>query len=212
MKRTIFIHIPRVAGTSMQKNANQNAESFQILSAKFFRPQDKFTCMSHRSPKLFLKKKVFTQEWWNSSFKFAFVRNPWDRIVSLYEYLQKFRPHRRERNSNAFLETFPKFIASVTSCEMVFVHSVSSRNVKDFSQANSQIEWLKWGVDFVGRFENIDADWKRLCNIVGMKYVPLMNLHKTKNRKHYREYYDSNTKKMVHDFYLQDINRFNYEF
>jgi hypothetical protein len=62
-RRTLFIHIPRTAGTSITRALYGN-NLFMHHSASYF--------------------KAIDQEIFRSSFKFSVVRNPWDRLVSAY--------------------------------------------------------------------------------------------------------------------------------
>ena len=64
-KKLLFVHIPRTAGTAIEKS----------LSV----PRGKAVMAQHKTFKEYLDKQSF-----NSYFKFSFVRNPWDRIVSWY--------------------------------------------------------------------------------------------------------------------------------
>ena len=63
----IFIHINKCGGTSIDK----------VFSGKF---------RGHK--KAFDYKKLNPKEFENY-FKFTFVRNPWDRVVSFYHYQMK---------------------------------------------------------------------------------------------------------------------------
>ena len=77
--------------------------------------------------------------------------------------------------------------------------------------AHSQLEWLRWGVDFVGRYETLDTDWKRLCEEIGMKHRPLYRYPNWKPRP-WRDWYTMETRNLVADFYAEEIEQFGYEF
>jgi hypothetical protein len=92
------------------------------------------------------------------------------------------------------------------------VKPLTKYNVFEMSQANSQLEWLQWGVDFIGRFENLQEDWKRLCEIIEMPYVELPVSNRNEPIEDYRSYYDAATEKIVRDVYQVEIKRFGYTF
>ena len=66
-KKIIFVHAPRTSGTSIEKS---------ILNGKLV-PDT----MKHLRASQF--KKMFNEEW-DKFYKFTIVRNPWDRIISMY--------------------------------------------------------------------------------------------------------------------------------
>ena len=62
-------------------------------------------------------------------------------------------------------------------------------------------------VDFIGRFENLNDDFKKACGL------ELIN-QKIQSTKHnnYKEYYDTETKLLVEKCYKKDLELFKYEF
>jgi hypothetical protein len=86
-------------------------------------------------------------------------------------------------------------------------------------------------VDFVGKTENIDSDFRAVCNRIGVEYAPLPRVNrssrtgsareylkywlghrKEKVRKKYRDYYDSRTRAIVQNLYQCDLEIFDYRF
>jgi len=63
--RAIFIHIPKTAGSSIKKLGQLDYNGHVRAAA--------------------IRNRV-SHEVWSTYFKFAFVRNPWDRFLSLYCY------------------------------------------------------------------------------------------------------------------------------
>ena len=66
-------------------------------------------------------------------------------------------------------------------------------------------------VDFIGRFETIEADFKRITHRLQIKRS-LQKTNTSKRNKNYKEYYTSETEKIVSAVYKRDIQLFNYEF
>ncbi len=151
-------------------------------------------------------------------FKFAFVRNPWDRLVSCYrnrilntlvtdeEYFKGV--------SNGFVR-FKKFYAGMPFDE--FVEAVFTISDDDADQHfRSQYIFItdkekRLLVDYVGRFENLENDFSHVLKIIHAGDHSLNHLNKT-NRTNYREYYNERTEKMVAQRYADDISLFNYKF
>jgi Sulfotransferase family len=129
---------------------------------------------------------------WRSYFKFSFERNPWDRQVSAYyfRYRNKPRPpafsdymHRRRR---AWINNYEIYSIDGDVC-----------------------------VDFVGRFENLAADLRKALKQVGVDFdqeLPRAKADFRSRKKHYREYYDEETRGIVSDWYAPEIRLLAYEF
>src|SRR5690606_31521690 len=90
----IFIHIPKCAGSSMRDfyfdtpNLDWRTPNYELLYG--WCPKRRIH-LQHATPKELIETGLISQEEWNSYFKFAFVRNPWDRAYSDYLWIQKDR-------------------------------------------------------------------------------------------------------------------------
>ena len=141
------------------------------------------------------------QSTFEAFFKFSIVRNPWDKVVSQFLYMQK-RDDLRARigmEKDASLKRYLELIQRVEHvqwCEQW-------RFVSDDSGAAL--------VDFVGRFENFAADVESVLKRLGTVCNQLPHEMKS-NRTHYRDYYDHQSREMVATIYRRDIDTFGYEF
>ena len=79
-----------------------------------------------------------------------------------------------------------------------------------------QTKWIKndgkIAVDFVGRFENLDADFQVICEALGINPVPKLPHFNPGEHRPYQEYYDDETRAIVADVYADDIETFGYTF
>lgn len=146
-------------------------------------------------------KLLFKPKQFKYYFKFAFVRNPWDRLVSCYFNKVLTKNHR------AFRECYGKDFD-------YFVDFVSK---KDLESADRHIQFqtslIPLGfVDFIGRMENFEADLRIVLEKIGID--PLIEIPKKNqtSRLHYSYYYTEKTKKIVEEIYKRDINYFGYSF
>jgi hypothetical protein len=126
-------------------------------------------------------------------FKFAIVRNPWDRCVSRYEYYRKLvKPPAGQQ-----LKSFAEFL------EWDF--QPQKRRIADDDG--------KLLVDFVGRVENLEND---LDHVFQTCHLPLkasdVKTLNTTERRSFRDYYDAHTRELVREKYKDDVVSFGYEF
>lgn len=198
-KKFLFIHIQKTAGTSIREN---------LL-------QEKGTKYLHY-PHTMLKDARLTRRQ-QRLFKFAFVRNPWDRLYSWYSMIVNIGPEKTFYNYvldncndfSGFLE-----LTDVILDDPVEVFKTKIPNVK--SIAFNQLDYLtdnagNVAVDFIGRFENLEEDYDFLCDKLEIKKLPLQHLNQS-TRKDYREAYTAADADKVYKMYQRDIEYFGYEF
>ncbi|MGH7970661.1 MAG: sulfotransferase family protein [Limisphaerales bacterium] len=136
----------------------------------------------------------------NTYFKFGFVRNPWDRVVSLYE--------RREGLQLREKMSFTEFAHWIQLSSSTCIHPLPHRN---------QLDWFvdphgNVCADFIGRFENLAKDWAIIGARLGIRLpLPHANCNPRRTR-HYTEYYTPTTRQIIADRFRVDIEFFGYEF
>ncbi|MEG6509083.1 sulfotransferase family 2 domain-containing protein [Methyloligella sp. 2.7D] len=130
---------------------------------------------------------------WNSYFKFAFERNPFDRQVSWYFYKTKSM---RKRPS------FERFMAKRARA---FV------NNHDLYLIDG-----KPALDFVGRYESLEEDLNRALTLAGVAQtlsIPKVNVGPGKeSRESYRSYFTPELRTLVAEWYRPEIEMFDYRF
>jgi hypothetical protein len=137
----------------------------------------------------------------------AFVRNPFDRLVSVWKNkvyepaFEHVRPHILSIGFSAGMG-FTDFIARVRECRDLDLHLAP------------QSAYLGPGFEsygFLGRYEKLAADWSRLrARRPVLRPLPKVNV--TEERKSYRHYYDRHTRREAETVYADDLERFNYSF
>jgi len=152
-------------------------------------------------------------------FKFVFIRNPWDRILSCY--IDKIVNEEKKINGykDGILSSFLPMYGDMFYAKMPFeefVEKISNiPDEKSDEHLRSQYTFIynKNGekvVDYIGRFENFDNDFAFISKKIGKN---LDKLHEGKTEhKPYWEYYNEKTKELIEKRYKKDIKLFGYEF
>jgi hypothetical protein len=166
-----------------------------------------------KSPKIGKHAKAYEikfllgEDTWKRYFSFAFVRNPWDLMVSCYHWwLQKapqLPPHRRKAVRVKKMPDFTEFMASEFGKYMI---NERYGNLYDWISERDEII-----VDYVGKVESIGDDWKAICEHVGMEATAIPHLNRTE-RRDYRDYYNPAARELVADRFSRTIKQFGYTF
>ncbi|GAA5142120.1 hypothetical protein GCM10025767_30290 [Thalassotalea piscium] len=158
-------------------------------------------------------------------FKFTFVRNPWARLVSEFNYRQQHGDVRYQCSFKKFLfERFPTAeLDDYLNAKDYYRHVISQWQFIYDENDNCL-------VDFVGKFENLQQDFDYVQNQLGLPKVPLPHknithgktarfkqsvfslISKNKAKSHYSYYYDQESMNYVKTLYEKDIILFNYHF
>jgi len=150
------------------------------------------------------------QDAFEQAFIFSFVRNPWDRIVSHYHW-------RIKTNQTGLGDNPIPFRDWVMAC---FDHRDPAYYDKP-RMFRQQSEWLSGGaadpvhpsIDFIGRFENLQADILTLSKKLERPLEAGIPHLKPSNRKRdFRPYYDKETRAVIGRAFAKDIEVFEYGF
>jgi hypothetical protein len=245
----IYISIPKTASSAIREALNPVCD----VSSDYYPPDKDLAYRKHKYANLYdeefqphltfleIKQKFEERGWdFDSYKKFSFVRNPWDREVSHYEYKKNFVYKYYQRKEGKYRFDIDEKYAN--ECEQVLSKS------KDFTGFITECymmeccsTWLQdergnLAVDYVGKMENIEEDFRNICVQLGIENKT-DSLHTTglsgrretrddrleidksgiwdagyKNYKHYTEYYTEETKNILSERYERDIREFSYKF
>ncbi|MCB2128933.1 MAG: sulfotransferase family 2 domain-containing protein [Rhodobacteraceae bacterium] len=157
----------------------------------------------------------------DGKFSFGFVRNPWDRMVSSYEFICTKTP-RRNDDPRARAEALEMgFRGWLTQGAFYHAHDRSPDlpALPAPYQRRSQMYWLE-GCDYIGRVETLGDDMAHILGRITPKRrfrdlwtrpasIPFRN---RTARGDYRAYYDDETRAFVARHAAEEIERFGYVF
>ena len=205
--RFAYIHIPKVAGVSISRT----------LGCRYGTPIDHYwgnrllkaigINVNHYAPYQLKKFRLHTPAWilkrelppavFADLFKFSFVRNPWDLLVSHYHFVVRTQSHHRNRRAG-----------QLGSFEQYAHYEMGRGKISQSAMLTDADGRLL--VDFVGRFETLDADFAQVCRRIGTT-VLLPRLNSTVHAD-YRSYYSDRLAAEVGSYFAADAARFGYCF
>ncbi len=168
-------------------------------------------------------REIAGEEVLENYFKFSIVRNPWERVISAWKM---FEQHEKRKQDRSY--TLAEFLQVVTDHKIGYeAHYRNPREREQWEHSKDNIRHHTlpalhpyYGLadrsghikaDFVGRFENLQADLVYISGELGLKQLRIPKVNKTRHLS-YQVYYDSDSVDLVRDYYRQDIEAFDYQF
>ena len=187
----VFIHIPKTAGLYIQAVLRLDVLRYPTRAKRLFKQTGRVT-FGHLDYKKLLKRGTVSKEFDQSAFKFAFVRNPFDRAVSHFFYARKKHPD--------ILDPAVDFLT--------FTRTLADYG-RTFQPQYVPIDGLC--MDFIGRYESLEKDLSHVARLIGVE--PAWDVEKQNATNHfpYWTYYDEESEDNVRRFYSEDFRRFGYD-
>ena len=217
--KCIFVHVPKTAGQSIEHFfLNLVGLTWEKRSALLLRsnadPALGPEILAHLTAAEYVSCGYLSENNFADYFKFSFVRNPWERIVSEFLFQEYYK---RDSFKDFLFCGLPK-----PGMSDAYRHIIPQYDYL----YNPQGKLL---VDFVGRFENLQSDFDEICRRMNLEKSKLPHVNAslppkdTRNfiqkllfpkppKKRYTDYYDSECLAFVTEMYKKDIQAFGYEF
>jgi hypothetical protein len=177
----VFIHIPKTGGLSIRKG---------FFEKKYIGP--------------FLGK---VPRKYRNCFSFCFVRNPYDRLISAWKMLT------RDWQKLPQL-SLKDFLSIVTDLSIGYRYGRTFRDYKVSVRHHTLPQTDKYNCfhlsKFVGRYENIQDDFKLVCEKIGCKYKPLPVINQSQTDKNYMQYFDDEILSITNRYYQEDFKQLKY--
>jgi len=198
----IFVHIPKTGGTSIEDVLwpGERTEA-QLWRGMVDRFHNKYQTGGLQHLLARQIRQEVGEERFRRSYRFSFVRNPWDRAVSQYAYMQQ------RKDLRGFVgmkedDSFARYLSLIAERPHV--------------QWIPQSEFLldrdgQCLVEFIGHFERLADDAQRIFKTLGVTCGELPHRIRSSHGP-YSEYYDAQTRAHVERLYRADIEQFSYTF
>lgn len=188
-KKIIFIHIPKTAGIS-------------LYTALFKR--DSF---GHEPIRRY--EELMTPTEFENCYKFTFVRNPYDRIHSAFNYLKaggRKKPIDIEySNELKNISTFEEFILTWLNADNIFKMQHFCPQAFYLKNRKNEINF-----DFIGKFENMENDYEVVAKVMKVD-EELSFLNKGDSIKsNYSSDYTEEMITIINELYHEDFEFFGY--
>ena len=209
--KTIFVHIPKTAGTSIEAVLGMHGDKQDIGVVPYFNQELDHEHLYGRQMQHMTAAAIRTvlnnDAVFDSYFKFTVVRNPWDRLVSALAWTDQKWVRGEELTLTAFdtqVRQLHSLLVTAQTAPMQLPHYLYPQSLYIFDAERRPL------VNFIGRYENLAADWRVIRAKLGLG-VDLPARMKSHHRD-YREYYSAETRDLVAAMYALDVSLFEYEF
>ena len=200
-KRYIFFAVPKTATQAIrQQLATQlTADDWQqhALYGRQVLPIQELAELGHGHISVRQAERYLSQDILGDYYRFAFVRHPFDRFVSATTFLF---------GDQADFRRNPIQMMKLALGRERFRERILIKPQFDLLRT----EGGEIGVDFVGRYENLAADFSTVCERVGLPVMTLKHLN-TSTRGSYEQYLDDALCEQLMKFYRQDFEKFSYQ-
>lgn len=196
----IFIHIYKTAGNAVMKAMGMPEEMYLGAHVDI---RDVRRALTEAGEESFFESAV----------KFAFVRNPFDWLVSTYHHMKTWAEGYRQKpvkeQDMTFSQWLDYYVLDLMQREQPAGSNKIQRLVDFVNDENG--EQL---VDFVGRYESLEQNVEHLCRRLEIPFngVPMVNVNPERESRDYRPCYGAEEQRLVEEHFAADLEAFGYEF
>lgn len=187
----IFFHVPKTGGLTVRKILYKGDN----LRGGHYTPAELRELMPDK---------------YDSYFKFGLVRNPYDKLVSAYEYkrTETGNHHESKQTAKFMRENFEDFEDYVFNYDFENPPHDVARKQHEFLCLDGELQ-----TDYLGRFENYRESLKEAFDLIGFEFDFdfLPHVNKTRSRDRKRNYYNDKIAEKVYGIYQRDFQMFDYD-
>jgi len=196
--KCIFIHIPRTAGSSIERALIND---------------DWWTVESKTKHLIASQAKKIYSEYWNDYFKFSFVRDPYSRMLSMttFDKIRKmyygdtvsFTGIITDQHINEYKKLFGHLILIEHDYRFYKRKEVENETHRENCVYGNILDEP---IDYIGKFETLEEDFKNLCNTLGLREKELGKF----SHSPHEHSLSVEAKSLVSELYDKDFLTYNY--
>jgi len=210
--KAIFIHVHKTGGTYISYMLHKY---YGFKNYYLRRPDHDTFCFNNKKNKKYInyenrvhgvlmyyktspfinKKMNMNHIKWKSYYKFCFIRNPYDKIISAWNHINRY---------NIPFSNYLNLINICNDVEYMHMFMPQVRNIID--------EKGKININFIGKFENLENDFQtilKICGIINFIHDVSKSMNKREHLK-FNEYYDQITLDKVNNLLKEDFKNLDY--
>ena len=200
--RFVFAAIPKTGTHSVRQALREHLSADDLEQVGLFVnkrfPFEELAAIKHGHITLEQIRPFLGEQAFADYFKFAFVRNPFDRFVSYCAFMT--------RADGAFLKNPQQVMRYILFQARPLQHVLFQPQHTFVTDAEGRLL-----ADRIGRVEDMQASYDAICERIGIPTASLGQVNSSR-RGSYRDYYDQALIDGVADFYRRDLELFGYEF
>jgi hypothetical protein len=201
LHKFIFVAVPKTGTHSVRRALREHMGPQDLEQVGLFvkreLPIADLARLQHGHLSLQQVRPYFPPEEFKALFKFAFVRNPFDRFISYCAFMTR-AGGQFERDPQGVMR---HFIENPPPRHVLFQPQHSFMT----DEAGTLLS------DYIGRVEDMQASYDEICRRIGIRSATLEKVNPSK-RMDYRQYYDQGLIDEVAKLYARDLELFGYEF
>ena len=211
----IYIKVPKTATSSIEYTLTQAFKDDELTWDEQF---EKYPWIrKHSKLDWFYEHLIDLSEY----FCFSFIRNPWDLVLSFWTYYQNEKIIPWKPVNWAVLEDMG--YERWKEGDDHYIEKEKSTKGVDFNEwIKTNYDWMQGDqvsffdnadreMDFIGRYENLNADYDTLCKKLKIENK-LGHVNKKSTKSNRQDTYNEESKKIVEDYFMRDIEKWGFEF
>jgi len=214
--KIIFVHIPKTAGTTIN-----SALGIESLFSKYKSLDDYDIAILYGNTHTYELdhlparniKRITDCYTWDHYFKFAVVRNPYDRMVSQYFYAIETEDYRMI--GKEYFSSFEIFVNRLYELYKMdkfksFIHKEKSHYIPQYKYIYDRNGNML--VNYVAYFDNFEEEIENILSFLSKKKLLTKFKHKkmSSTHSHYYEYYTPELEDKIYEIYKKDFKLFDF--